>query len=642
MQRNVPIPGFPEYERKVNLTCLQCQRRKRKCDKGSPCQTCQQAGITCTAISRARLPRGRHAAQRGSGDLRQRVARLEALLSSQNSDVESRQLTPPKDDKRSPDSTWASISEQIVGIRELVDSLAGDDSGDPAIETSETDRVQRFDVLLYSDASCFVQPHVLESPPDKIVFVLLEIYFYRVDPVFKVLHSPTLRAMFNSSTLSPAEELLKFAVLYTAVNSLDEEECLQRLSLDKKALSGRLQLATEVLLSKLRLLTTSDMTVLQAFVIYLVGLRTCIGSRSVLVLLATAIRIGQCMGLDIESPHETPFKTELKRRVWYAMGILDLQATFDHGSHSAIPFGAYSGALPSNINDEDLSPDSVVPPPERYSFSEMTFCSATCDMMHYMRKVMYTPLDFDGRPLMEQTWAQRYAIVEESAQALNEKYIKHCDPKNAFQFLTKVVCEGMIVNLRLLIRRPMHRFYTKEPPPNDCFNLLEITTEILDHTLKKGKNKDFKPWAWFAWNKWYALAVLLAELCEHTEGTLVDRAWIIAEASFSRLKDMKLDTILLRSMGELMRKAQSARNSKNRIPKIDYLSISENVPLNLNFLGAESARLDYQSFQNPHRNGPSQQDNAWEELELLSWNNWESFVQDLGDPISIDSINGFY
>ena len=102
-----------EYERpKLSLSCLQCQTRKRKCDKKNPCQACRQAGIACTAISRARLPRGRHAVQRGGGDPRQRIARLEQLLSSQRNAGDPVNPTPPQDQSKLQDSAWTSISEE--------------------------------------------------------------------------------------------------------------------------------------------------------------------------------------------------------------------------------------------------------------------------------------------------------------------------------------------------------------------------------------------------------------------------------------------------------------------------------------------------------------------------------------------------
>jgi hypothetical protein len=274
-----------EYERpKVSLSCLQCQNRKKKCDKKVPCQAYRQVGISCTAVSGARLPRGRHAAQREGGDLRRRVARLEQLLSSQRSASDSVSLTPSADQGKSPDSSWASISEEVVGIRHLLDNLAGDEPSEP-LETPKSDRPQSFDILLYSDASCFVHPHVLESPPTTIILELLEIYLHRVDHVFKVIHTPSLHTIIlGDITINPAQEALKFAVFFTAVNSLDEQKCLKRFNSTKGTIGSRPQLAAEVFLSRAGLIVTTDLTALQAFVIYLVSSRSHIVTNIPLIL----------------------------------------------------------------------------------------------------------------------------------------------------------------------------------------------------------------------------------------------------------------------------------------------------------------------------------------------------------------------
>jgi hypothetical protein len=201
------------------------------------------------------------------------VARLEQLLSSQRSASDPVSLTPPADQGKSPDSSWTSISEEVVGIRQLLDNLAGDEPSEPH-ETPNIDRPQSFDILLYSDASCFVHPHVLESPPAAMVSELLEIYLHRVDRVFKVIHAPSLRTIIlEDITITPAQEALKFAVFFTAVNSFDEQECLERFDSTKGVIGSRFQLAAEVFLSRAGLMVTTDLTALQAFVIYLLSSR---------------------------------------------------------------------------------------------------------------------------------------------------------------------------------------------------------------------------------------------------------------------------------------------------------------------------------------------------------------------------------
>ena len=69
---------------KNGLTCEACRQRKVKCDKSSPCTSCQRLGLVCVPVERARLPRGRtRKPERIVGsdkELSERVARLEKLL----------------------------------------------------------------------------------------------------------------------------------------------------------------------------------------------------------------------------------------------------------------------------------------------------------------------------------------------------------------------------------------------------------------------------------------------------------------------------------------------------------------------------------------------------------------------------------
>jgi hypothetical protein len=70
---------------RVRLTCEACRQRKVKCDKLSPCSSCQRLGLVCVPVERARLPRGRtrKPTERiisSDKELSERVAKLEKLL----------------------------------------------------------------------------------------------------------------------------------------------------------------------------------------------------------------------------------------------------------------------------------------------------------------------------------------------------------------------------------------------------------------------------------------------------------------------------------------------------------------------------------------------------------------------------------
>ena len=171
---------------------------------------------------------------------------------------------------------------KVAGIRETLEELTDnepdhlDQSSPPSVATDSSS--QDFDLILFGASSCVVTSAFLKAPPRSILTLLLDNYICRVDPVLKVIHTPSLRKLLlpdekpGAEPLnSPPHEALKFAICFTAICTLTEFETLSIFSEEKSNVVQRLRLATEVMLSRASLLTTSDITVLQAFVIYLVS-----------------------------------------------------------------------------------------------------------------------------------------------------------------------------------------------------------------------------------------------------------------------------------------------------------------------------------------------------------------------------------
>jgi hypothetical protein len=83
-------PSRLEAGQEVRLACQSCHRRKIKCDKRSPCTTCEKSGVVCIPVQRARLPRGRtlkspRPNSERESELRDRVSRLEQLIGNPDS-----------------------------------------------------------------------------------------------------------------------------------------------------------------------------------------------------------------------------------------------------------------------------------------------------------------------------------------------------------------------------------------------------------------------------------------------------------------------------------------------------------------------------------------------------------------------------
>jgi hypothetical protein len=122
----------------------------------------------------------------------------------------------------------------------------------------------------------FSENHMSSSTPE-IRKQLCNIYLHQVDPVFKILHGPSLRSYLlegkqylNYKPGHPAVEALTSAIYYAATSSLTEAQCLSLFGASQAAVITKYRVACEASLGRAGLITTEDLCVLQAFIIFLV------------------------------------------------------------------------------------------------------------------------------------------------------------------------------------------------------------------------------------------------------------------------------------------------------------------------------------------------------------------------------------
>lgn len=123
------------------------------------------------------------------------------------------------------------------------------------------------------------------QPPTTLCSRLCEVYLQRVDPLMKILHRPSLTKFMMDEECylgyragHPASAALRSAVCYAAVCSMDEEllqSSFGSFGSSKKEVLTSYRSVCECALEKAQLVNTRDITVLQAFVLYLVSVIAC-------------------------------------------------------------------------------------------------------------------------------------------------------------------------------------------------------------------------------------------------------------------------------------------------------------------------------------------------------------------------------
>lgn len=108
--------------------------------------------------------------------------------------------------------------------------------------------------------------------------MLLSLYVENFDPVFKVLHMPTLKQAITDASADidnvaggKSFEALMFALYYAGVTAVPAEKCLYLFQEDKEIMLNRYRYGVEIAFSNADLFTSADMVTLQALVIFLVS-----------------------------------------------------------------------------------------------------------------------------------------------------------------------------------------------------------------------------------------------------------------------------------------------------------------------------------------------------------------------------------
>ncbi len=223
-------------------------------------------------------------------------------------------------------------------------------------------------------------------PPTELSMRLFQLFSDNVLPVVRIFHTTTLIRLFwgaaaATDSLDKETEALLFAIYYSAVISIDPIQCANVVGAPRSAVVERYRFAAEQALARANLLNTHSTILLQAAILYISVLRSDDGTRTVWSLIGLASHVARSMGLhrDGTAFNLSPFETEMRRRIWHQVCLLDHRSTEYHG-YEPIVFDetAFDTRWPLNVNDSDISSDMAELPPESDGATDMTLVHVRC------------------------------------------------------------------------------------------------------------------------------------------------------------------------------------------------------------------------------------------------------------------------
>ena len=613
-------------------SCVTCRKRKVKCDKTHPCSNCSKAAIECIFPGPGRAPR--RTKKPADTELLARLRRLEAVVQGLGKGIDDggepvldtqtghdsntpanmkHSESPPKavfqntslvgafepknvksrdEDKTSgmveefgrlvveegrsryvSNKFWTSLSEEVAEMQDILDDPTDDDEDYPSPSSGSSASVNN-QGFIFNFNSTIVSLREFHPPSEQIP-TYWNIFKANVDPVLKLLHIPTTEAAvlktaqgFDHVT-KPMEALL-FSIYFASIVSLSSDDCVVVLGIERQAALRKYRFATEQAFARAGFLSTQELTVLQAMLLFLTCVRRTDDSRYVWTMAGVLIRLANALGIhrDGQQFHLSPFETELRRRLWWQICTLDVRASEDQGCDPSIAEQTFDTSFPLNINDVDIYPTMEEPPEEHEGVTELTFDLIRFSVTTTVRRLSYAPA---GPGLCRAKSAglsleDKEKMIEELHQYIEQKYLRHCDTATVpLHWVAATVARLILAKMWLVVHHPLQRSDAGAGLPQETRDrLFHTSVEVIEFTRLLETEKTTLKWGWLfrTYVQWHALAFVLSQLCTRTLGPDVDHAWVVIEGVFDEW-DLTVTGhqkgMLWKPLRNLMVKARSER-----------------------------------------------------------------------------------
>lgn len=390
-----------------------------------------------------------------------------------------------------------------------------------------------------------------------------------VAPVIVVLHNPSIEAILNEhyanpdSALQPEQEALILAICFAAVVSMTPQQCLLVLGDSHDACVHQYRVAVEHALTRANLISTQDMRVLQAAVLFLLCLRQCSDLERVWAEAAIVVRVAQRQGMhrDGQPLELAPFNIEMRRRLWWHICIMDMLCSEDQGTDTQIRPGMFDTKLPSNVDGDELTLEMTTLPSLRPGYTDITLCIIHCEIM--------SNLYWAGKSLDQGTrqssTPEKDKILSHLANRLEEQYLRKFDLDIPIQWMTAVITRLMLSKAWLVHRLDLS-VSNQDPLVTKNDEIFNMAVEIIKFATLLQNNEVTAQWVWLSksYKQQHVVAFILSELCVRPITPVTEHAWELATNIYNEWQQEGLQTnaMLQKPLSRLMERATLSRKRK--------------------------------------------------------------------------------
>ncbi|KAI3234107.1 transcriptional regulator family: Fungal Specific TF [Penicillium roqueforti] len=426
---------------------------------------------------------------------------------------------------------WTSVSNELPNAADVLGD--GSDGGTDDFSQDVSDDY----AILSTSAKRDILIELHPSPLN--IFKLWQAFLENVNPLTKIIHAPTVQqqildAMSDLPGVSREVEALMFAIYCIALISLQAEDVEKSFGESKKALLSRCRRGAQLAFKNASLLRTSSSVVLQAFMLYLLCMRSFSDPHTVWTLCGIAVRIAQRIGIHRDGAAHglSVFETEMRRRIWFQLMIIDgTSAQFCGVAASPLPT-TIDVQPPMNANDSDLDPRMTEPAYEKPGPTEMMFVLARSAFGKWLFRVSsqaensntgpWAFLSSSSMPLKDKDKA-----IDRLEAHMEDTFFRHCDKSIPLHIATTMMARSAIYYTRLMAHHP--RLYKD---PNNISQaerriIIENSLKMIEYADYAQNNPVVRKYSWHMVNHmpWDAIIFMLTGMRHWTDSEEKDKVW---------------------------------------------------------------------------------------------------------------------
>lgn len=274
------------------------------------------------------------------------------------------------------------------------------------------------------------------------------------------LQQRILDASWDPINVSKPLTAILFAIYTLAVTSISSVDCQASFGETRSTLLTRYRAATVRALMAAEFLTTRELEVLQALVLFLLADPE---SDLTSTLVGAMLKLGQKMGLHREStdPKSSLFEKEMRVRLWWQLCGLHSRSRAVTPGMKLPPSELGDVRLPLNVNDADLHPDMIEPPIEHNGPTEMLCVLMKFEVSNWLRSSPKAAKVFEN--ILQGPIRGKISIemedeaIDELEAIYQEKYLRNSDKRIPLHGLTHAMAKLAVARMRFKVHHPQRQ-----------------------------------------------------------------------------------------------------------------------------------------------------------------------------------------